>query len=205
MIYVVDDDEAVRSSVQALLMAHRFSTQCYAGVREFLNDVALDQPGCVITDVAMPDISGLELVSSLKATGSALAIVVVTGVADVPMAVRLMEYGALTLLQKPYVADDLLAAVRRGLTISHEHAELTRRQQDLQQKLALLTEEERGVMECMLADKPNKAIAAELSLSLRTVDRRRQTVLEKLAVESIPEMAILIGSAHLAGKSPVRS
>jgi len=193
MIYVVDDDLAVLNSLQALLIAHNYQVQCFSSAEHFLREVALHRRGCVVTDVAMPGVSGVDLVRKLHEAKSPLSVVVVTVVANVPMAVRLMEYGALTLLEKPYDAQQLLQAVNRGLTLSNQHCEQFQREQDVQRRLSQLSDEERNVMDRLLADKPNKAIAAELHLSLRTVDRRRQSVLEKLGVSSVPEMALLVG------------
>lgn len=193
MIYVVDDDAAVLSSLQALLSAHNYEVQCYSSAEQFLRDVSPNRRGCVITDVAMPGMSGVDLVRRLHEVKSPLSIVVVTGVATVPMAVSLMAFGAITLLEKPYDSQQLLEAVERGLTISGKQCEQSQREQDIQRRLNQLTDEERNVMDRLLADKPNKAISAELHLSLRTVDRRRQSVLEKLGVGSVPEMALMIG------------
>jgi FixJ family two-component response regulator len=198
MIYVVDDDAAVLNSLQALLQAHGFAVQCYSSGEQFLSEVAMNRRGCVITDVAMPGMSGVDLVRRLHEAKSPLSIVVVTGVANVPMAVSLMEYGAITLLEKPYDTERLLAAVNRGLTISGQQCEQWQREQEIQRRLNQLTDEERSVMDRLLADKPNKAISAELHLSLRTVDRRRQSVLEKLGVDSVPEMALMLGPIRQA-------
>lgn len=206
MIYVVDDDAAVLSSLQALFSAHNYQVQCYSSAEQFLRDVATNRRGCVITDVAMPGMSGVDLVRRLHEVKSPLSIVVVTGVATVPMAVNLMAYGAITLLEKPYDSQQLLEAVDRGLTISGQQCEQSQREQDIQRRLNQLTDEERNVMDRLLADKPNKAISAELHLSLRTVDRRRQSVLEKLGVASVPEMALMIGplrGAEIANRQRV--
>jgi two-component system response regulator FixJ len=198
MIYVVDDDAAVLNSLQALLQAHGFQVQCYSSAEHFLSEVAMNHRGVVITDVAMPGMSGVDLVRRLHEAKSPLSIVVVTGVANVPMAVSLMEYGAITLLEKPYDTERLLAAVNRGLTISGQQCEQWQREQEIQRRLSQLSDEERSVMDRLLADKPNKAISAELHLSLRTVDRRRQSVLEKLGVDSVPEMALMLGPLRQA-------
>jgi FixJ family two-component response regulator len=198
MIYVVDDDAAVLNSLQALLQAHGFQVQCYSSAEHFLSEVAMNRRGCVVTDVSMPGMSGVDLVRRLHEAKSPLSIVVVTGVANVPMAVSLMEYGAVTLLEKPYDTERLLAAVNRGLTLSGQQCEQWQREQEVQRRLSQLTDEERSVMDRLLADKPNKAISAELHLSLRTVDRRRQSVLEKLGVDSVPEMALMLGPLRQA-------
>jgi two-component system response regulator FixJ len=193
MIYVVDDDAAVLSSLAALLGAHGYEVQCYSSAEAFLQETPMNRRGCVITDVAMPGLSGVDLVRRLHEQKSPLSVVVVTGVANVPMAVSLMEFGAITLLEKPYDSEQLLSAVNRGLTISGRQCEQWQREQDIQRRLAQLSDEERNVMDRLLADKPNKAISAELHLSLRTVDRRRQAVLEKLGVNSVPELALMLG------------
>jgi two-component system response regulator FixJ len=193
MIYVVDDDAAVLNSLAALLGAHGFEVQCYSSADDFLRETPMNRRGCVITDVAMPGMSGVDLVRRLHEQKSPMSVVVVTGVANVPMAVSLMEYGAITLLEKPYDSEQLLKAVNRGLTISGRQCEQWQREQDVQRRLSQLTDEERSVMDRLLADKPNKAISAELHLSLRTVDRRRQAVLEKLGVTSVPELALMLG------------
>lgn len=198
MIYVVDDDAAVLNSLQALLQAHGFQVQCYSSAEHFLSEVAMNRRGCVVTDVSMPGMSGVDLVRRLHEAKSPLSIVVVTGVANVPMAVSLMEYGAVTLLEKPYDTERLLAAVNRGLTLSGQQCEQWQREQEIQRRLGQLTDEERSVMDRLLADKPNKAISSELHLSLRTVDRRRQSVLEKLGVDSVPEMALMLGPLRQA-------
>lgn len=198
MIYIVDDDAAVLNSLQALFQAHGFQVHCYSSAEHFLSEVAMNRRGCVVTDVAMPGMSGVDLVRRLHEEKSPLSIVVVTGVANVPMAVSLMEYGAVTLLEKPYDTERLLAAVNRGLTLSGQQCEQWQREQEIQRRLNQLTDEERSVMDRLLADKPNKAISAELHLSLRTVDRRRQSVLEKLGVDSVPEMALMLGPLRQA-------
>jgi FixJ family two-component response regulator len=197
-IYVVDDDEAVLLSVQAMLNQHGYSCRCYLTAEEFLRDAPRDQPGCVITDLQMPEISGVELQKRLLADESPLSVVVVTGVADVPTTVALMERGAVTLLEKPYNHDDLVNAVERGLEVSRLRWLEKHNRQTVVDRLATLSEDERRVMECMLTGQPNKAVAHRLELSMRTVDRRRQAVLEKMAVRTAPELALLLGSAGIS-------
>jgi FixJ family two-component response regulator len=197
-IYVVDDDEAVLLSVQAMLNQHGYSCRCYLAADEFLRDAPRDQPGCVITDLQMPEISGVELQKRLLADESPLSVVVVTGVADVPTTVALMERGAVTLLEKPYNHDDLVHAVERGLEVSRLRWLEKQNRQSVVDRLATLSEDERRVMECMLTGQPNKAVAHRLELSMRTVDRRRQAVLEKMGVRTAPELALLLGSAGIS-------
>lgn len=202
-IYVVDDDEAVLLSVNALLSQHGYIVRCYLSAAEFLADASLDNCGCLVTDVQMPDINGMELQRRLLSADSPLSVVVVTGVADVPMAVELMKSGAVTLLEKPYDHNDLLEAVRNGLAASREHWETIHRQRGVAERLATLTDEEREVMNLMVAGKPNKAIARGLKLGMRTIDRRRQSVLKKMGVDTVPELALLLGSAQVAEPAAV--
>lgn len=196
-IYVVDDDKAVLLSVKAMLSQHGYQAHGYLSAREFLVDAPQDLPGCLVTDLQMPEINGVELQQRLIADHSLLSVVIVTGVADVPTAVSLMERGAVTLLEKPYNHTDLVSAVERGLKMSHERWLKKRGEQSLLDRLASLTDEEQQVMECMLTGQPNKAIAHRLELSMRTVDRRRQAVLEKMGVCTAPELALLLGKLQV--------
>lgn len=197
-IFVVDDDEAVLMSVQAMLSQHGYDCQCHLTASEFLRSADADRPGCVITDLQMPEISGVELQQRLVAMNSPLAVVVVTGVADVPTTVSLMERGAVTLLEKPYNHDDLVRAVERGLAQSRDHFTQKQHNKSVLERLATLSDDERRVMDCMLTGQPNKAVAHRLELSMRTVDRRRQSVLEKMGVRTAPELALLLGSAGIS-------
>jgi len=193
-VYIVDDDEAVLLSVKAMLSEHGYQSRGYLSAKDFLADTPIDCPGCVITDLQMPEISGVELQQRLLAARSFLMVVVVTGVADVPTAVALMESGAITLLEKPYNHTELVAAVERGLSRSRERWIQAHDEQSTRQRLESLTEDERQVMDCMLTGQPNKAIAHRLRLSMRTVDRRRQAVLEKMGVRTAPELGLLLGA-----------
>ncbi len=196
-IYVVDDDEAVLLSVQAMLMQHGYECRCYLTAEDFLREAPNDRPGCVITDLQMPEVSGIELQQRLLADESPLTVVVVTGVADVPTTVALMERGVVTLLEKPYNHDDLVQGVERALELSREKWLQRQNNNSVRTRLATLTDDERRVMECMLTGQPNKAVAHRLELSMRTVDRRRQAVLEKMGVRTAPELALLLGAAGI--------
>jgi FixJ family two-component response regulator len=196
-VYIVDDDEAVLLSVKAMLSQHGYQSHGYLSADEFLAEAPSDFPGCVITDLQMPVVSGVELQQRLLAAKSFLAVVVVTGVADVPTTVTLMEKGAITLLEKPYDHNKLVLAVERGLTLSREQWLQARSEQLTRQRLESLTEDEHRVMQCMLTGQPNKAIAHRLGLSMRTVDRRRQAALEKMDVRTAPELGLLLGTIGL--------
>jgi FixJ family two-component response regulator len=200
-IFVVDDDEAVLLSVKAMLGQHGYQVRGFLSAQEFLSQAPVHAPGCVITDLQMPGMTGVELQQQLLAADSLLSVVVVTGVADVPTAVALMERGAVTLLEKPYDHTDLVRAVERGIALSQQHADQRGDRLSIDSRLATLSDDERRVMDCMLTGQPNKAIAHRLELSMRTVDRRRQAVLEKMGVRTAPELAMLLGRTQVAAAS----
>lgn len=197
-VYAVDDDDAVLLSVKAVLGQHGYQVECFSSAEQFLSQVALDEPGCVVTDLQMPGMDGVELQRQLLERGSLLSAVIVTGVADVATAVKLMERGAVTLLEKPYDHLALLQAVEHGLVSSFDRWHQRQREKSIQEKLATLTDDETKVLSHMLTGEANKAVARALEMSMRTVDRRRQAVLKKMGVHSVPELALLLGSSKFA-------
>jgi len=191
-VYVVDDDTAVLASARALLEPQGYEVLVFTSADAFLEHATLDQPGCVITDILMPDVDGVELQQRLLTAGSTLSLIVVTGVATVATTVKLMQRGAMTILEKPYEQSELRRAVEAALlTSQHRWRQLQDNRATLA-RLDSLTAEEQQVMQLMVAGKANKAIAAMLGLSSRTLDRRRQAVLTKLNVESTAELVSLI-------------
>jgi FixJ family two-component response regulator len=201
-IYVVDDDPAVRQSLAELVQSPGFVCKTFASAEEFLAHHHHEEGvGCVVTDYCMPGMNGTELQTALAKRNSKLPVIVVSGFADVPVAVRAMQHGAITLLQKPFNRNELLAAVETALQVAARRAGEAAAESEIAAQLARLTAEETAVMELLLAGHPNKAIARELDLGLRTVERRRQQVLEKMGVGSLPELACLIAPLR---KSPAR-
>lgn len=196
-VYVVDDDRVVLQSTEVLLSQSGYQTKCYSSARDFLAETPLYSCGCLIADVQMPEMNGVQLMQHLSSAASTLAVIVISGVADVPTAVTVMQHGAATLLEKPYDPADLLRAIDKALTKSCERWQRHEAQRSLRDHLTALSAEERAVMKLMLQDEPNKAIANALGLSLRTVDRRRQAVLTKMQTESVPALATLLGT-HLS-------
>jgi len=193
VVYVVDDDPGVLHSLEALLSQHSYRVRCFASAVDFLQRAQLDAIACLITDVQMPAITGAELLHRLREINSPIATIVVTGVADVPTAVALMESGAVTLLEKPYNQSALLNAVSRALTASDKAWQKQVAERTIGERIGSLSEEEQRVMQFMLAGEPNKAISSKLDMSMRTVDRRRQAILRKMQVQSLPELAMLVG------------
>ena len=191
-IYIVDDDNAALMSVRAVLEELESEIKCFFSAEDFLSTAAIDQPGCLVTDLQMPGINGVELQRTLVDQESPLSIVVVTGVADVATAVSIMKLGAVTILEKPYEPDELLAATKEALQSSQMRWKKDQRERTIRECLSRLTVEEQQIMKGMLANCTNKAIAMGLDLGKRTLDRRRNSILEKMRVNSVTELAILL-------------
>lgn len=198
-IYVVDDDCNVLSSLCVLLKKRGFDARGFETAEDFLNSVEIDGPGCVITDLRMPGMDGRELQQRLLARDSSLGVVVVTGHADVPTTVQLMNNGAVTVLEKPYQTPALLRAVETALDRSHERLRMSSEARDIERRIAQLTDEELHVMHGMIAGTPIKALARQLGISMRTVDRRRNSVLRTMHAGSIGELGTLMAKRRPAG------
>jgi two-component system, LuxR family, response regulator FixJ len=201
-VYVVDDDVSVLASVKAILAANGYEATCFSNVKEFLADFSPYDIGCVVTDLQMPGQDGLALQKRLTDLGSTLAIVFATGFATVPTTVQVMEQGAITLLEKPYDSVSLLNAVSRAISHSSQMFKHRKSVSTANAQLSLLTDEERKVMECVVQGLPNKQICRVLDMSLRTVERRRQTAIDKLGITSAAEFAVILATAtsHPTGK-----
>jgi two-component system response regulator FixJ len=197
LISVIDDDPSVLSSVCALLESHGWHLRSYKSAESFLHELDVDRVGCVVTDLRMPGMGGDELLTRLGGMESSLGVIVVTGHADVPSAVKIMESGAVTLLTKPYQPSELVAAVRTCLAMSQRRFEERARKERILRALANLNEDERQILDLLIQGQTKKSIVLELSLSGRTFDRRRQSLFEKMRVDSIPELATLMVSAGL--------
>lgn len=192
IVYLIDDDESVLNSQRELLTAAGISVQPFRSAESFLAELNSQSAGCVVTDLKLSGMSGLDLQRRLIAIDSPLPLIVVSGHANVSTTVELMENGAITLLQKPYDANQLLGAVQRGLDQFVESRKIAQEINSIQRRLNSLTDAEMSVLELMIAGRPNKVISTELEISMRTVDRRRSIVLEKMQVDSAPELARLV-------------
>lgn len=195
-VFVIDDDPSVLNSVKVLLSASGYSVECYADPERFLEGVLEEQQGCVITDLKMPNMSGIQLQDELLRRKSTLAVIVVTGYADVPSTVKIMEGGAVTLLEKPYNATAMITAVERALGISEDSYNHRQKVKDAIRRISLLDEEEIEVMECIIKEMPVKAISDSLSISSRTVDRRKQSAFIKTEAESVAHFAAMLTLAR---------
>lgn len=193
LVCVIDDEVAVGKLAREILQSSGFAVQNYSSAKDFLNAFDEGATSCIVTDLRMPDLDGMQLQRRLKEMESNVAVVVLTGFADVRTAVRIMEDGALTLLEKPYQPNELLTAVQRAVSVTQSRRTRKDKLQTARRQLEQLTDDERNVMNCVVAGLPNKAIALKLGLSMRTVDRRRQAVLTKMRVQSSTELATLVG------------
>jgi two-component system response regulator FixJ len=179
-VYVVDDDDGVRSSIRFLLKSVGLNTTSFASAKELLAAYDPNQPGCLVLDVRMPEMSGMELQVELNRLGAVLPIVFITGHGDVPMAVEAMQHGAFDFLQKPFRDEDLLQRIKRAIELDATHRAELRQADAIKGRLDSLTPREREVLHLMSDGKQNKIMAAELGLSQRTVEIHRANVMDKM-------------------------
>ena len=200
VVHVVDDDEAVRQSLAFLLRTAQIEVKTYDSAMAFLSD--LPRTGCIITDVRMPEISGIDLLQRLRELGVALPVIVITGHGDVPLAVEAMKLGAVDFLEKPFDDDVLLAAVRGALSTEDAKSKRSQEQGEIKEKLAALSNRERQVLEGLVSGLPNKTIAHDLGISPRTVEIYRANVMTKMNATSLSELVRLALVAEMLGQSP---
>jgi two-component system response regulator FixJ len=188
LIHVIDDDEAMRESLRFLLETAGFAARTYESALQFLESPLDDGPACIVTDVRMPDMNGLELVRRLKAKGIALPVIVITGHGDVPLAVEAMKAGVIDFLEKPFNDEVFLGAVSgaldSGVRASQQEADKDR----FEVMLGGLSPREKDVLHGVVAGKPNKIIAYELGISPRTVEVYRANVMTKTGAGSLSEL-----------------
>ena len=194
-VHVVDDDAAVRDSLCVLLASAGFLVQTYDSAVAFLATAA-GLAGCVLTDVRMPEMDGLELQQRLSQRNIHLPVIVMTGQGDVPLAVRAMKAGAVDFLEKPFDDAALLDAVRRALAESRRREESESASAETSRRLAALTPREREVLDLLVVGLSNKAIAIELGASPRTIEVHRARVFEKLSARSLPDLVRLVLAAE---------
>ncbi len=180
----------------ALIRSMGLPTASFASGEEFIARYKQDRPGCLITDVRMLGMSGLELQDALKQRGITLPVIVITAHARTRLTVRAMKQGAVTLLEKPYEDDDLWDAVREALKLDEQLRHNHKRREEQRRRLATLTDKEREVLDEILAGHPNKVIARQLDVSLRTVENRRQKVFAKMQANSVAELVQFVMEAN---------
>lgn len=188
-IFVVDDDQALRGSLRWLLESLKLSVQTYASADEFLSTYDPVRPGCLVLDVRMPEISGLQLQEILTQRGIRIPVIMITGHGDISMAVRAMKGGALDFIEKPFNDQELLERIQQALALDARQRQEEAHQRIAIERLDLLTPREREVLEKVLCGKHNKTIADELGISMKTVEAHRAKVMGKMGVNSPAELA----------------
>ena len=195
-VFVVDDDEQARKSVCALVRSMGFPVESFASGEEFLAAYIAPRPGCLVTDFRMRGINGLELREELVRRQLPLPFIVLTAHARTPLTVRAMQLGAVTLLDKPYADDDLWDAIRKALADDAAGRDHQLRRREARDRLGVLTSGERQVLEMLTDGRPNKQIAGELGVSMRTVESRRREIFTKLGTASLSELFRLVADAR---------
>jgi len=208
-VFIVDDDDAVRDSLQVLLECAGFRVESFGSPSAFLESDAPRRPGCLLVDVRMPEMSGLEVQERLAEAGHVLPVIVMTGHADVPLAVRAMKAGAVDFVEKPFDDEALIKGVRTALARPRAEPDLPAASAppppaesappEVLARLAALTPRERDVLQGLVGGQSNKVIAYELSISPRTVEIHRARVMEKMQANSLPH---LVRMAVAAGVAP---
>ena len=188
IIYLVDDDEALRDSLAWLLESQGFKVAAFASAEDFLKAWRPEFNGCLLLDVRMPGMSGLELHERLRAQYSTLPIIFITGHGDVPMAVAALKKGAVDFIEKPFNDTELLRLVSQCLVSEQEHRARRRQDAEVSRRLDQLTQREREVLDLIIAGKLNKQIADVLGISIKTVEVHRARVMEKMAAQSLAEL-----------------
>jgi FixJ family two-component response regulator len=196
-VFVVDDDDGVRGALKLLFRSLELNATLFASAREFLAHYGGAQPGCLVADVRMPGMSGLELQQQLNLRGDTIPVIFITGHGDIAMAVEAMQHGAFDFLTKPFRDQDLIDRVRRALQKDADTRRESMRAEDIRERLTSLTPREREVMNLVVIGKANKVMAAELGVSQRTVEIHRARVMEKMRAASIAELVHM--SVHLNG------
>jgi FixJ family two-component response regulator len=190
MVFIVDDDAAVCDSIQELVESVGLHAECYPSGQAFLDHYQSERSGCLVLDVRMAEMSGLVLQEKLNALGAKIPVIIITGHADVPMAVHALKAGAVDFVQKPYRNQLLLDSINNALTMDTIARRSLDESQNHDRQLATLTKREQEVLDRLLAGNIGKQIARELGISTRTVEAHRQNLLRKLGVGSVKELLV---------------
>jgi len=191
-VFVVDDDEGVRNSLRFLLKSVGIACRTMASAKEFLDAYKPNQPGCLVLDVRMPGMSGIELQQQLNLRGAVIPVIFITGHGDIPMAVEAMQQGAFDFLQKPFRDQDLIDRIQRALERDSRSRTALAQRARILERLESLTPREQQVMSLMTRGMPNKVMAAELGVSQRTVEIHRARVMEKSDAASLAQLVRMV-------------
>lgn len=195
VVHVVDDDQSIRRAMELLMKSVGLRYRIFESGAAFLDYYTADCCGCLVLDIRMPGIGGLDLQERLRGMGCTMPVIFITGFGDVPMAVEAMQNGAFDFLEKPFRDQDLLDRVAAALDADSAHREEAEAAGDIARRTARLTNREREVYDLVVTGKPNKVIAHELGVSQRTIEIHRARVMEKMEARSLAELVRM----HLAG------
>lgn len=206
-VFVVDDDEPLLSLLRKIVACNQLPVETYGSAKDFFLNCSPDRPGCLVLDVYMPEMNGLEMLKSLAANGIDLPVIMISGAADVPLAVHAVKSGAFDFLEKPFRQHDLLTMIYAAL---ERDAQCRRNKQDntlLMERYQSLTGRERQVLQLLVSGKSGKEIAADLAISYKTMEKFRSKMMLKMSSESLAELVLmaikldLIGVTDLPGKA----
>jgi len=196
LVHIIDDDDAMRESLVFLLRTAQIAAEAFASAPAFLDSLPDTRLSCVITDVRMPEMSGLDLLRRLRELKIEVPVIVITGHGDVPLAVEAMKFGAIDFLEKPFDDEVLLASVRSALQRQQGEAKRHAERSDIEGKIAALSNRERDVLGGLVAGRANKQIAYDLGISPRTVEIYRANLMDKMQAGSLSDlvrMALIVG------------
>ncbi len=196
IVYVVEDDEAVRDSLEMMLVSMEHKVETFPTANEFLEQYDESMAGCIVLDIRMPGMDGMELQKALNGKNSILPIIFVTGHGDVPMAVEAMQQGAIDFIQKPYREQELLEKIKAALELDAEQRASLIEKKEIQSKLEELTPRENEIMDMMIDGNANKVIAIDLDISQRTVEIHRSRVMHKMGTHSLAHLVRMIMSVR---------
>ncbi|WP_284947113.1 response regulator FixJ [Acidisoma cladoniae] len=199
VVHLIDDDDAVRQSLAFLLTTAGLAVRVHESATAFLKMLPKAQPGCVVTDVRMPDVDGLELQRRLQAAGAKFPVIIMTGHGDVPLAVQAMKAGAIDFIEKPFDDERMISAIRAALDLHDKRGYRDAEIAETQARLGSLSAREREVLDGILRGQPNKVVAYDLGISPRTVEVHRANVMTKMRTSSLSE---LVRMALVAGLLP---
>ena len=203
--FVVDDDEAIRTLWRWLMESSGIGVRTFANAAEFIAGYDPGTPGCLVLDLKLPGMSGLELQEYLVRERIDIPIVIVTGHADVPTAVTALKSGAVDLIEKPFDYRNVVSVVRKAFERDAENRERRARDQHIRSRIASLTDRERAVLQRVMEGKANKVIAGELDISIKTVEVHRSKVMEKMGVGSVAELVqVTLGFSPMDGVGQAR-
>jgi len=203
IVMVVDDDSGVRNAMRSLLKSVGLSSALYSSAQEFVAAYDPQQPGCLLLDIRMPGMSGMELQQELNLRGAVIPVIFMSGHADIPMAVEAMQHGAFDFLQKPFRDQDLLDRIQRAIAKDGERRVALGERTRIKSRLESLTDREREVLDLMTQGKQNKMIAQDLGVSPRTIEIHRARVMEKMDAQSVAELVRMM--LDLGHKIPAHS